>query len=332
MGARRRRRGGEKRRLGVLLLLLLVALGAAYLYALRDEPLGPPPASPAPAGTMRVHYVDVGQGDATVWELPDGALVLYDCGPPASDAEDNPLVRYLRDTLGKPEGTRLAALIASHGHLDHVGGCEEVLATYGFDHLYEAWYEGNDAPESYRRFRDELLAEDATLHKLPELQPGTTLPLSSVRATLLWPRAFTPGGWDTIAEASLVVRLEHGSRAFCFQGDIESRQEAQLATELPAGGCDVTLVGHHGSRTASSAAWLARVEPQIAVASFGENGYGHPHPEALCRLQEAGADVYATHRAGTVVVETDGARLSVVRGTPETTDYCAPDASYWDAP
>lgn len=317
----------------MLLLLLLVALAAAYLYALREEPAAPPgPIAPPPAGTLRVHFVDVGQGDATVWELPDGSLVVYDCGPPAADAEDSPLVRYLRDALGKPEGSRLAALIASHGHLDHVGGCEEVLATYAFDHLYEAWYEGADAPESYRRFRDQLLAEGATLHKLPELQPGATLALPSVRATLLWPRAFAPGGWDAIAEASLVVRLEHGSRAFCFQGDIESRQEAQLATELPEGGCDVYLVGHHGSRTASGAPWLARMDPEIAVASFGENGYGHPHPEALCRVQEAGATVATTHRGGTVVVETDGERLTLVRGEVETADYCAPDASFWPAP
>jgi len=320
MGRRRRRAKG--RFLGLLVLLGLCVL-LVYAYGERAPAAADPLEAPV-SGVLRVHYVDVGQGDATVWELPGGALVVYDCGPLAEDAEDNPLLRYLRDTLGAPPGARLAALIASHGHLDHVGGCEEVLATYDFEHVYEAWYEGSDAPASYARFQRNILAEDATLHRLPELAPGLALAAPGARATLLWPPAFAPGGWGAIAEASLVVRLEHGARSFCFQGDIEIQQEAQLA-----GRCDVYLVGHHGSRYASSAGWLARMRPEVSVASFGENGYGHPHPDTLCRLQEAGSTVYTTHRGGSVVVETDGTGLKVLKGEPETADHCQPGAAYW---
>ena len=318
MGRKRRRRRGD--RLALLVLAIVLAGIAAYAYAERFQPSDPPPLPPAATGTLRVHYVDVGQGDGTLWEMPDGSIVVYDCGPPAPDADSNPMVEYLRDGLGRAPGSAIAALVASHGHLDHIGGCEEIFAQYEVETVYEAWYTGDDAPESYRRFLREIEAEGARIHRLPQLQPGATLVPG---ATLLWPNAFASGGWDAIAEASLVVRLQHGSTSFCFQGDIEAAQEASLS-----GRCDVYLVGHHGSRYASSAPWLERMEPRVAVASFGENSYGHPHAEALCRIQLEGAKVYATHRSRGVIVSSDGEALHVEQGEAEQADYCA-EASYW---
>ena len=304
----RRRRDRASRRIVPLLVAVFVVLGVAYVLV-EQGPRAAQTSPPAPRveGTLRVHYVDVGQGDGTIWELPDGSLVVYDCGPPASDPGDNPIVRYLRDALDRPAGSRLLALVASHGHLDHIGGCEEIFEEYVVEHVYEAWYEGEDAPASYVRFQEEVLAENATLHRVPELQPGATLALPA-RATLLWPRTFAAGGWDAIAEASLVVRLEHGATSFCFQGDIETRQENELSAR-----CDAYLVGHHGSRTASSAAWLARMRPSIAIVSYGDNSYGHPHPEALCRVEQAGAALYATADSD-IIVESDGASLRVLQG------------------
>lgn len=315
MGRRAKRRTG---RALVVLLLIATLAAAGYLFL---EPTSPPGAvapPPAAAGVLRIHYVDVGQGDGTIWELPDGSLVLYDCGPPAVDADANPMVRYLRDALSRPAGSTLAALVASHGHLDHVGGCDEILSEYVVEHVYEAWYEGRDAPGSYHRFLDAVRAEGATVHRLPEIAPGVRLEPRAAGATFLWPPAFAPGGWDAIAEASLVLRVQHGATTFCFQGDIEDRQEAQLTAR-----CDVYLAGHHGSRHASSARWLAQMGPRIAVVSHGENAYGHPHPEALCRIEQAGATIYATPGTGAVIVESDGSSVRVVQGEPMAGDPCS---------
>ena len=347
MGARRRRRRAKlARRLAPFLLAALLLASAAY--ALQAGWVQPPaaPAPPEGDGTLRVHYVDVGQGDAVVWELPDGSLVLYDCGPPAPSAQENPVVRYLADELGRPPGSTLWALVASHGHLDHVGGCEEVLAEYRVEHAMETWYSGADAPQSYLRFQRSLLDEGATLHTLGEVDAlvgevpfaaGSEVPLpqaardAGMRAEVLWPSSFRHGGWDAIAEASVVVRLAHGDVAFCFQGDVETAQEREMLAAGRAAPCEAYLVGHHGSRHAGSAEWLARLAPRVAVASFGENAYGHPTAEALCRAQQAGAQVHATHRAGNVVLASDGETLTVERGRAETVDYCAPGASYWGA-
>lgn len=304
-----------------------------------------PPRTPAPepqSGPLRVHVVNVGQGDGTIWELPDGSLVVYDCGESAASADANPMVRKLR-ALGKPAGSRIHALVASHGHLDHVGGCEEILAEYEVTHLYEAWYDGADAPASYTRFRDQLKAEGGTLHTLREtvsaqgeevLRQWDTLELpasTGVRAQLVWPGTFSARDWDHVADSSLVVRLVHQSVGFCFQGDIEAAQENVLASYAEDLSCDVLLVGHHGSKHASSTAWLAKTDPEHAVVSFGENPYGHPTSEALCRVQSAGARLYATHRAGDVTFTSDGTAVTT-SASAETLDYCAPGVSYWGEP
>lgn len=312
------------------LLLLLALAGAAYVLA-EHAPMPAAPAAlpPRPEGLLRVHYVDVGQGDGVVWELPGGAIVLYDCGPPADDFDANPMATYVRDTLGLAPGATLHALVSSHGHLDHVGGCEEILDAYRIEHIAETWYEGPDAPQSYQRFLEQARAEGATLHTLATtLAPGSLLPAPGVDARLRWPPAFPTGGWDEIADASLVVRLAHGATAFCFQGDIGTEVERILADDATDARCDAYLVGHHGSRHASFAPWLARMAPTLAIASFGENAYGHPTADALCRVQQAGATVYATER-GSVVLASDGARVRVEQGTPDTRDFCAVGATYW---
>lgn len=337
--ARRSRK--TRRLLPALLLLLVLAAGA---YVVLHLPQAPPPAAttPPPSGTLRVHYVDVGQGDGVVWELPDGSLVVYDCGDVAPSADESPMVRHLRDVLKRPPGSEIFAFVASHGHRDHVGGCDEVFETYQVRHVYEAWYDGADRPASYDRFRSLLLAEGATLHTLHETPAAEgeqvfrrwdalALPSSAnATATFFWPDAVETD-WDAVAQGSLGVRLAFGSTSFCFQGDVETAQENRLASEDAARdlSCDVYLVGHHGSREASGAAWLRRMSPSLAVVSFGENAYGHPTSAALCRVQQAGATVYATQRAGTVTLESDGREVRVAKGTPETKDYCAADAGYW---
>lgn len=334
------------RRVPHLLVLACVLLAGCTLPLPGESPTyRPPPAPHAASGEpLRVHFVDVGQGDGVIWELPGGGLVVYDCGDVVSADEENAMVRYLRDVLRVAPGGEIQALVASHGHRDHIGGCDEVLREFRFLHVYEAWYDGEDRPRSYRIFQDELREEHAILHVLAEtgslagesvFGAGDAVELpagaaaAGVDARFFWPRAPPDGPWDAIAESSLGVRLAYGDTAYCFQGDIETAQENALAMR-PELQCDVYLVGHHGSRYASAATWLATMQPKVAVASFGPNSYGHPASEALCRIQRADAQVYATHRLGDIVVETDGANLTVTPDRPETQDYCAADASYWE--
>lgn len=298
--------------------------------------------APSLQGTLRVHYVSVGQGDGTIWELPGGAIIVYDCGDAASSAATNPVVQYLKNTLAKPTGTRLEALIASHGHLDHIGGCEEVFQEYQFSHVYDAWYQGSERPQSYKNFQDQAKTEGATLHFLiddPTLTTDQrfhqfdTIPIPNAPANLqlqiLWPASTIISNWDKIADSSIVLRMTYGSVGFCFQGDIETGQESTLAGYSRDMDCEVYLMGHHGSRYASSSSWLSKMDPEFAPVSFGANSYGHPTSEALCRVQQSGAQVFATQRLGTITISTDGSSVTVSPNQPETKDYCSAGANYW---
>lgn len=294
------------------------------------------PTRPIVSGdVLRVTYVNVGQGDGIVWQLPGGAVVVYDCGP-AATAATNPVTAYLR-SIGLPAGSHIHALIASHGHLDHIAGCEEVLAEYVVDHVYDTWYTGTDAPQSYTTFRSQVTAEATTLHDIQDdpsvadvqFQQWDDLGLpGAVSAQIMWP-PLPALNWDHIAEASIAIRLTLGSVDFCFQGDIETAQEASLATESRDLNCEVFLGGHHGSRYATSSPWLSKMDPEYAPVSFGTNSYGHPTADALCRLQAAGAAIYATHRLGTITIQTDGTQVEVMPATPETANYCSTGADYW---
>lgn len=294
-----------------------------------------------PSGQFRVHSVNVGQGDGTIWEFPDGTVLVYDCGPSSSNPTTNPVTLYLRDVLAKPFGSTIWGLVASHGHLDHIAGCEEVFSSYVIQHVYDIWYQGNDRPNSYQSFKDQAVADGATLHVLlddPSLtteivfQQWDTLPLpaaAGVTVTILWPGRWLGSDWDDIARNSIVLRATHGTVDYCFEGDIETAEENTLAGYAQDLNCEVYLVGHHGSKYASASNWLAEMDPEYAVVSFGTNSYGHPTREALCRVQMAGAQVWATHRVGTVTVASEGSTVSVSPNQPETKDYCASGASYW---
>ncbi len=290
-------------------------------------------------GALFVHYVDVGQGDGVIWQLPDTSIVIYDCGDEASSTATNPMTTYLRNVIGLAPGSHIRALIASHGHQDHIGGCEEILADYQVDAVYDEWYLGDDAPQSYKTFRQEVLAEGAIIHTLVDdpsiddvhFAQGDYLDFghgTGMSARIMWP----PGpasSWDQIAEKSIAIQLQGGDYQFCFQGDIEAAQEATLASaQAPGFDCDVYLVGHHGSKYASSDAWLSKMDPEYAVVSFGPNSYGHPTSEALCRVQKQ-AKIYATDRLGNIVIGVAGLELHVSPDQPEDKNYCAPGASYW---
>lgn len=297
------------------------------------------------SGEVRVHVLDVGQGDATVWQLPGDGIVLYDCGASASTADQDPVTRFLEDEIGLVPGDRIDLLIVSHGHLDHVRECEEVLEAYDVDQIVDLWYTGDDRTQAYRAFQAAVLAEGAglwTVEEVPEisddrrLAAGDRLPLPAAAreaglvAQVLWPPGPMVEAWDGIAEASVTVRLTHGTVDLCFQGDISTVQEAAILALAPGLGCEGYLVGHHGSAHASSQTWLAQLAPEAAVASFGDNPYGHPAPEALCRIQSADARLYTTHRLGTVTLTSDGGDLNVTPDRPEPRGYCQPGASYWD--
>jgi len=249
-------------------------------------------------GELEVIVASVGQGDASLLRLPDGAAVLVDAGGNPGGGPDpgaRDLVPLLRD-LGVE---RLAAVVVSHPHPDHVLGLAAVAQAFPVERLIL----GGGPPS---RAAAEVLAR---------LPPPTRLARGEA-----WERAGVRlravGADDPSLEendASLVLRVEHGAVAFLFPGDLEAAGEAAA---LAAGGdlsADVVKVPHHGSRRSSTAPFAAAVRPRFAVVSVGAgNRYGFPHAEAVERWRAVGAAWLRTDE-GAVRFLSDG---RVVRPVP----------------
>lgn len=236
----------------------------------------------SPPGKLTLAVLAVGQGDAIALRLPDGAAIVVDGGPPGNGALRRQLSRW-----GQPP---LALVVASHPHLDHVGGLAGLPAE-------RVWDAGGTSPsEAYR-----LLLADWLGRGVPFGRPGGLFRRAGVEVHALG--LPPPGSAENAANLALEVR--YGRFRAWLMGDAEAADEEALAA--PERPLDVLKVSHHGSRTASSALFLARVKPAWAVVSVGErNAYGHPHPEVLARLTRRAGHVWRTDRQGGFSIESDG--------------------------
>jgi len=290
----------------ILLLIVGIASGAIYFLPpkVSPPPNGSSPTGPPLASNVTVYFIDVGQGDSIFIDTPDQD-VLIDGGPRAAG---NTVVEYLR-SLGV---TRIDYVVATHTDADHIGGLIAVLseynATYAPTVIESGYYKET---QTYNEFQ--TLANQRTVEYVAR---GQVLVLSTyVNVTVLNPT--DPFEFDDTNDNSIALRLQAYNVTFLFEGDCEAEAEASIM------GADFNLsstilkVGHHGSRYATSSAFLEKVNPRVALICVGlGNTYGHPHQETLDRLSEAGVTVYRTDLNGDVVITTNGLYYSVKTEKP----------------
>ena len=259
----------------------------------------PTPPPETLASVLEVHFINVGQGDAILLVLGENAA-LIDGGDRGSD-----IVAYL-----KRQGiTYLDLVIASHPHADHIGGLIDVIRAIPVDRVITNGQMHTTL--TYERFLDAIIDSGA---EYIEVSRGDTIPFVSLVFDVLHP--LSPVG-QNLNEQSIVLRLAHGNVTFLFTGDAEKGAEHSM---LSWGGdlqAKVLKVAHHGSRSSSTPAFLAKVQPEIAVYCAGlGNQYGHPHEEALVALTQIGAEIYGTDIHGSVVITSDGKSYQVETEQP----------------
>lgn len=279
-----------KRRLSALILLLLALLPGCEFAAPPDQTAHTPA-----AGTLEVHFIDVGQADSALI-LCGGESMLIDGG----NVDDASLVVSYLDEQGVET---LDYVVCTHAHEDHVGGLSGVLAVYEAGTVFSPVTEYDSA--AFQNFVSYTQAQGLAL-TVP--QAGDSFSLGEAQVTILGPLA----EYEETNNTSLVLRVDFDETAFLFTGDMERTAEADLL-EYSAGELWATVlkVGHHGSSTSSSYPFLREVLPTYAVISCGTgNSYGHPHEEVLSRLSDAGTTVYRTDLLGTVVAVSDGKEIS----------------------
>jgi competence protein ComEC len=293
---------------------MAAASGALMLIGPAAATRGAPPA-PRP-GWLRVVVLDVGQGDATLAQLPDGRSLLVDAGgipagaPP--DATDGPGVFDVGDRVVAPAVRtlgvrRLDTFVLTHPDPDHLGGAVAMLR--GF--RPRAVWGGVPVPP-HRPLALLTQAADAIGAEWRTVQAGDTLRIGPVVLRVLHPPR---PGWERQRvrnEDSIVLDLRLGGVSVILPGDIGREGERAILPFLVPSPIAILKAGHHGSATSSTAELLAALRPRIAIFSAGRNNrFGHPAAPVVARFHAMGTTMFSTAADGAVFVETDGREVVV---------------------
>ena len=282
-----------------------------------------PWSEPRPDGNLRVDFLDVGQGDSALLTFPGGETLLVDGGgrpgpfrQDAGAAGDEE--RFERDTRSVGEAVvseflwqrgldHVDYILATHADADHIDGLNDIARNFQVRAALVARTPNSD-PE-FVRFSETLLDQRVPIQIIGG---GDQLGIGNVIVSVLWPSSESSSDLPSQNNDSIVLKVQFGERSFLLTGDIEARAEQALipfANNLRA---DVVKVAHHGSKTSSSAEFIAAAQPSYAVISVGQTSiFGHPNPEVVKRWEVAGVQVLRTGNSGTITFVTNGKDLSL---------------------
>ena len=268
-------------------------------------------------GYLRVHFIDVGQGDSILIQAGEQAM-LVDAG---TNESGSVVTEYLRSL----NITKLDYLIGTHPHEDHIGGLDDVI--HSFDIGTVIMPNVSHTTQTYEDVLDALLEKNLTV---TAPHPGDSYSIGDASFTVLSPSAEIAeqaAENDDLNNLSVGIRLVYGSNAFVLCGDAESDSEEAMVESGLDLKADVLKAGHHGSSTSTSDAFLAAVNPDYAVISCGkDNSYGHPHQETMDKLNAADISIFRTDEQGTVVAVSDGSSITW-SSAPDTEGVSGSEAS-----
>jgi len=237
-----------------------------------------------------VHFLDVGQADSIFIQLPNGENMLIDGGE-ANNADS--ILMYLQSH----DVTTIDYLVASHPHADHIGGLPAIIDAMEILNIYMP-----RVSHTTRTFERLLISiQDNGLMIDQAIAGISILSIPGLEVDIVAP---VREDYRDHNDHSAVIKITFGRTSFLFMGDAEGASEEHIKADISA---DVLKVGHHGSRSSTSEAFLSRVSPLYAVISVGsDNPYGHPRDEVLTRLANTNVEVYRTDIDGTIVFTSDG--------------------------
>ena len=276
----------------IVLIAVITALllhKDAFFGVLTDKP-----SAPTDGELVQFHFIDVGQGDAALIRTPKGDI-LIDAG---TNSSEDQLKAYL-DQLGV---TELEYAVFTHPHEDHIGGADMILNTYTVKRVILPDKEHDS--KTFERMLDAIEAEHC---EVIMATPDKTFKVGDLTCTILAPIGTA---YTELNNYSVVIRAEYGDTSILFTGDAETHSEEEMLERYRFKGvldCDILKVGHHGSDTSSSQAFLDAVTPVHAVISVGEgNTYDHPKQEILSRYEAMKLTIHRTDREGSIVFTTTG--------------------------
>ena len=281
--------------LAVFLLILMSSLSSCSVESTESPEQ---PRSQTSTAAMKIHFIDVGQGDSIFIQLASGETVLIDGGNKADAAE---IMNYLQDLNVKT----IDYLIATHPHEDHIGSLPAIVRDFDIGSIYMP-----KVTATTKIFEDLLLSIKTKGYKINTATAGVKIiDTKDTQLTILAPNSTE---YDDLNNYSAVAKLVYMDTSFLFTGDAEDVSEKEILKNYDDLKVDVIKVGHHGGRTSNTKDFLAKAAPDFAVISVGkDNDYGHPHTETLERLSALNMKIFRTDEQGTIVASSDGFSVTI---------------------
>ena len=311
----------DKRNLLIYLLILIIALSGCNYTAFINNgavavteapptetftPALTPTAAPIPTSTsdptytgqLKVHFIDVNQGDSILIELPNNKKILIDAG---DNHYGDTVVSYLK----KNNITDIDYAILTHPDADHSGGYDDVIYNFPIGAIFmpdiesdkETFKDVKKAIEEKQIEKNIVRASDILFNEQNGLKAVFVAPVEKINDT---------------NEMSLVLHLTYKNTTFLFTGDASQKSESAMLNSNYNLNSDMLKVGHHGSSSSSTREFIKAVSPKYAIISCGlNNRYNHPTTKTLNTLQAFGIETHRTDLEGTIIAISDGQNITL---------------------
>lgn len=244
---------------------------------------------------LKVHYLDVGQGDSIFIELPNNETMLIDA---AESYQSENIINYLKNLNYQ----KIDYVIGTHPHTDHIGGLKDIINTFEIGKIYMP-----KVVSTTKTYESLLMAIKDKNLKINTAKAGTSIiDTDSLKINILAPNNST---YTELNNYSVVTKITYGTTKFLFMGDAEKLSENEIKENVTA---DVIKIGHHGSNTSSSIDFIKKVNAKYGIISVGlNNKYNLPKEETITNWENSGTKIYLTSTNGTIRASSDGTNIKI---------------------
>lgn len=244
---------------------------------------------------LKVHYLDVGQGDSIFIELPNNETMLIDA---AESYQSENIINYLKNLNYQ----KIDYVIGTHPHTDHIGGLKDIINTFEIGKIYMP-----KVVSTTKTYESLLMAIKDKNLKINTAKAGTTIiDTDALKINILAPNNIT---YTELNNYSAVTKITYGTTKFLFMGDAEKLSENEIKENVTA---DVIKIGHHGSNTSSSIDFIKKVNAKYGIISVGlNNKYNLPKEEIITNWENSGTKIYLTSINGTITALSDGTNIKI---------------------
>ena len=244
---------------------------------------------------LKVHYLDVGQGDSIFIELPNNETMLIDA---AESYQSENIINYLKNLNYQ----KIDYVIGTHPHTDHIGGLKNIINTFEIGKIYMP-----KVVSTTKTYESLLMAIKDKNLKINTAKAGTSIiDTDALKINILAPNNSI---YTELNNYSVVTKITYGTTKFLFMGDAEKLSENEIKENVTA---DVIKIGHHGSNTSSSIDFIKKVNAKYGIISVGlNNKYNLPKEETITNWENSGTKIYLTSINGTITASSDGTNIKI---------------------